>query len=125
MVILDFSKNNGLIPVIAQDYQTGEVLMLAFMNEEAWEKTQETGIAHYYSRTRKTLWKKGGSSGHIQKVKEIFVDCDNDTLLLKVEQIGAACHKGYRSCFYRKLENGRLKIMSKKAFNPKEVYKNE
>ncbi|CAD7777480.1 MAG TPA: phosphoribosyl-AMP cyclohydrolase [Candidatus Desulfofervidus auxilii] len=125
MVDLDFSKNNGLIPVIAQDYQTGEVLMLAFMNEEAWEKTQETGIAHYYSRTRKTLWKKGGSSGHIQKVKEIFVDCDNDTLLLKVEQIGAACHKGYRSCFYRKLENGRLKIMSKKAFNPKEVYKNE
>jgi len=85
MVDLDFSKNNGLIPVIAQDYQTGEVLMLAFMNEEAWEKTQETGIAHYYSRTRKTLWKKGGSSGHIQKVKEIFVDCDNDTLLLKVE----------------------------------------
>ncbi|CAD7781717.1 Phosphoribosyl-AMP cyclohydrolase [Candidatus Methanoperedenaceae archaeon GB50] len=125
MVDLDFSKNNGLIPVIAQDYQTGEVLMLAFMNEEAWEKTQETGIAHYYSRTRKTLWKKGGSSGHIQKVKEIFVDCDNDTLLLKVEQIGAACHKGYRSCFYRKLENGRLKIMSKKAFNPEEVYKNE
>ncbi|AMM42302.1 phosphoribosyl-AMP cyclohydrolase [Candidatus Desulfofervidus auxilii] len=125
MVDLDFSKNNGLIPVIAQDYQTGEVLMLAFMNEEAWEKTQGTGIAHYYSRTRKTLWKKGGSSGHIQKVKEIFVDCDNDTLLLKVEQIGAACHKGYRSCFYRKLENGRLKIMSKKAFNPKEVYKNE
>ncbi|CAD7782451.1 Phosphoribosyl-AMP cyclohydrolase [Candidatus Methanoperedenaceae archaeon GB37] len=125
MIDLDFSKNNGLIPVIAQDYQTGEVLMLAFMNEEAWEKTQETGIAHYYSRTRKTLWKKGGSSGHIQKVKEIFVDCDNDTLLLKVEQIGAACHKGYRSCFYRKLENGRLKIMSKKAFNPKEVYKNE
>ena len=125
MVDLDFSKNNGLIPVIAQDYQTGEVLMLAFMNEEAWEKTQETGIAHYYSRTRKTLWKKGGSSGHIQKVKEIFVDCDNDTLLLKVEQIGAACHKGYRSCFYRKLENGRLKIMSKKVFNPKEVYKNE
>jgi len=125
MVDLDFSKNNGLIPVIAQDYHTGEVLMLAFMNEEAWEKTQETGIAHYYSRTRKTLWKKGGSSGHIQKVKEIFVDCDNDTLLLKVEQIGAACHKGYRSCFYRKLENGRLKIMSKKVFNPKEVYKNE
>ena len=125
MVALDFSKNNGLIPAIAQDYQSGEVLMLAFMNEEAWVKTQETGLAHYYSRTRKTLWKKGSSSGHIQKVKEIFVDCDNDTLLLKVEQIGAACHKGYRSCFYRKLENSRLKIVSKRVFNPQEVYKNE
>ncbi|MDL1966755.1 MAG: phosphoribosyl-AMP cyclohydrolase [Candidatus Desulfofervidus auxilii] len=125
MVILDFSKNNGLIPTIAQDYQTGEVLMLAFMNEEAWEKTQETGLAHYYSRTRKTLWKKGGSSGHIQKVKEIFVDCDNDTLLLKVEQIGAACHKGYRSCFYRKVESNVLKVVRKKVFNPEEVYKNE
>ena len=123
MVALDFSKNNGLIPAIAQDYQSGEVLMLAFMNEEAWVKTQETGLAHYYSRTRKTLWKKGSSSGHIQKVKEIFVDCDNDTLLLKVEQIGAACHKGYRSCFYRKLENSKLKIVSKKVFNPQEVSK--
>jgi phosphoribosyl-AMP cyclohydrolase len=123
MVTLDFSKSNGLIPAIVQDYQTGEVLMLAFVNKKAWEKTQETRLAHYYSRTRKALWKKGSSSGHVQKIKEIYVDCDNDTLLFKVKQIGAACHKGYRSCFYRKVEDNTLKIVGEKIFNPEEVYK--
>ena len=124
MLTLNFDKLNGLVPAIVQDYKTGEVLMLAFMNEEAWQKTLETGLAHYYSRTRNTLWQKGSSSGHVQRVKEIYVDCDNDTVLLKVEQIGgAACHTGYRSCFYRKLENGELKVVGEKVFNPEEVYK--
>jgi phosphoribosyl-AMP cyclohydrolase len=124
MLKLNFDKLNGLVPAIVQDYKTGEVLMLAFMNEEAWQKTLETGLAHYYSRTRNTLWQKGSSSGHVQRVKEIYVDCDNDTVLLKVEQVGgAACHTGYRSCFYRKLENGELKVVGEKVFNPEEVYK--
>jgi phosphoribosyl-AMP cyclohydrolase len=122
---LDFNKGNGLIPAIVQDYYTGEVLMLAFMNRQAWEKTKSSGVAHYYSRTRKTLWRKGTSSGHFQKIKEIYVDCDNDTLLLKVEQIGAACHNGYRSCFYRKLEGNIFKIVGEKIFDPQEVYRNE
>ena len=124
MVKLNFSKLNGLIPAIVQDYQTGEILMLAFMNEEAWQKTLETGLAHYYSRTRQTLWQKGSSSGHVQRVKEIYVDCDEDTVLLKIEQVGgAACHTGYRSCFYRKVEGDALKIVGAKVFNPEEVYK--
>ncbi|MDL1956204.1 MAG: phosphoribosyl-AMP cyclohydrolase [Candidatus Desulfofervidus auxilii] len=123
MIKLDFEKMGGIIPAIVQDYKTNEVLMLAFMNEEAWERTLETGLAHYYSRTRKCLWQKGKSSGHIQKVKEIYVDCDKDTVLLKVEQIGAACHTGYRSCFYRKLEGNDLKIVAEKVFEPEEVYK--
>lgn len=123
MIKLDFEKMGGIIPAIVQDYKTNEVLMLAFMNEEAWERTLETGLAHYYSRTRKCLWQKGKSSGHVQKVKEIYVDCDKDTVLLKVEQIGAACHTGYRSCFYRKLEGNDLKIVAEKVFEPEEVYK--
>ncbi len=124
MIRLNFEKLNGLVPAIVQDYETGEVLMLAFMNEEAWQKTLETGLAHYYSRTRNTLWQKGSSSGNVQRVKEIYVDCDEDTILLKVEQVGnAACHTGYRSCFYRRLEDGKLKIVGKKIFNPEEVYK--
>ena len=124
MLTLNFDKLNGLVPAIVQDYKTGEVLMLAFMNKEAWQKTLETGLAHYYSRTRNTLWQKGSSSGHVQRVKEIYVDCDNDTVLLKVEQIGgAACHTGYRSCFYRKLENGELKVVGERIFSPEEVYK--
>ncbi|HFB83974.1 MAG TPA: phosphoribosyl-AMP cyclohydrolase, partial [Thermodesulfatator sp.] len=99
----DFNKMD-LIPVIAQDWETGEVLMLAYMNQEAWEKTLETGKVHYYSRSRQKLWLKGETSGHVQLVKEIRLDCDADTLLIKVEQIGgAACHKGYRSCFFRHL----------------------
>jgi len=122
MLTLNFDKLNGLVPAIVQDYKTGEVLMLAFMNKEAWQKTLETGLAHYYSRTRNTLWQKGSSSGHVQRVKEIYVDCDNDTVLLKVEQIGgAACHTGYRSCFYRKLENGELKVVGERIFSPKDL----
>ena len=121
---LDFKKAGGLIPVIAQDYATGEVLMLAYINEEAWTKTLETGKMTYFSRSRNKLWLKGESSGHVQLVKEIRVDCDSDTVLVKVEQLGgAACHEGYKSCFFRKVENGQLNIADKLVFDPKEVYK--
>ncbi len=126
MIEIDFDKMGGLAPAVVQDEKTGEVLMLAFMNKEAWEATLKTGKATYYSRTRNTLWVKGNTSGHVQRVKEIRIDCDNDTILLKVEQVGgAACHMGYRSCFYRRVENGALKTVGKKIFDPKEVYKNE
>ncbi|MFH2060586.1 MAG: phosphoribosyl-AMP cyclohydrolase [Pseudomonadota bacterium] len=124
MVKLDFKKTNGLIPAIAQDYKTGEVLMLAYMNEASFEETLKSGKATYYSRSRNTLWKKGETSGHMQEVKEIRVDCDNDTILLKVDQIGgAACHKGYKSCFFSRVENNDLKIVDSIIFDPKEVYK--
>ena len=124
MKLLDFKKTNGIVPVIVQDYNSKEVLMQAFMNEEAFEKTVETGKAVYFSRSRNKLWLKGEESGNFQKVKEILIDCDNDSVLLTVEQIGdAACHTGYRSCYYRKLEDGKLKIIGKKIFNPKRVYK--
>ncbi|MGB5155926.1 phosphoribosyl-AMP cyclohydrolase [Desulfobacterium sp. N47] len=124
MITLDFNKINGLVPAIVQDYKTGEVLMLAFMNRNAWEKTLETGKATYFSRSRQKLWVKGETSGNVQIVKEILVDCDEDTVLLKVEQIGnAACHTGYRSCFYRKVEDGSLSIFGEPIFNPDEVYK--
>jgi phosphoribosyl-AMP cyclohydrolase len=109
----------NLKPAIAQDYETGEVLMLAYMDEEALRLTRETGKAHYWSRSRGKLWKKGESSGHEQLVKEILIDCDEDTILLKVEQIGGACHTGYRSCFYRTI-NG--EIVGTKVFEPEEVY---
>jgi phosphoribosyl-AMP cyclohydrolase len=123
MIKLDFKKNNGLIPAVVQDHITGEVLMLAYMNEEAFTETLKTGKATYYSRSRKSLWIKGETSGHVQLVKEIRVDCDLDTLLLKVEQIGgAACHKGYRSCFFSKLEEQNLKITESIVFDPDEVY---
>ena len=102
---LDYSKLNGLVPVVVQEYGSGEVLMLAFMNKEAFEKTRDTGYAHYYSRSRNRLWKKGETSGHLQRVIEIYADCDSDTVLLKVEQIGGtACHTGARSCFFNKIE---------------------
>ena len=124
MIALNFEKMDGLIPAIAQDHQTGEVLMLAFMNREAWEETLKTGKATYYSRTRDTLWVKGLTSGHIQLVKEIRVDCDNDTVLLKVAQVGgAACHTGYASCFYQQVDGGRLVTVGEPVFDPKEVYK--
>jgi phosphoribosyl-AMP cyclohydrolase len=123
MIKLDFKKMNGLIPAIAQDSDTGEVLMMAYMNKESWELTLKTGIAHYWSRSRNKLWKKGESSGNIQKVNEIRVDCDDDTILLKVKQIGeAACHTGYKSCFFRVLRNGKLEENGKKIFDPKDVY---
>lgn len=124
MVTLDFKKLNGLIPAIAQDYKTGEVLMLGFMNNQAFNKTIKTNKATYFSRSRQTLWTKGETSGHVQIVKEIRVDCDSDTVLLKVEQCGgAACHKGYKSCFFSKFKDNDLKIVESKIFDPKEVYK--
>ena len=119
----DFEKCGGLIPAIAQDIETGEVLMLAFMNREAWEATLKTGKATYWSRTRQELWIKGQSSGHQQIVKEIRVDCDADTVLLKIKQLGgAACHTGHRSCFHKKVENGSVRIIGEPVFDPKEVY---
>jgi len=121
---LDFKKGNGLIPAIVQEYKTGVVLMLAYMNEQSFEETLKTAKATYYSRSRNTLWKKGETSGHVQHVKEIRVDCDNDTILLKVEQSGgAACHKGYESCFFSKVVNNELKIVESKIFDPEKVYK--
>lgn len=120
---LDFAKMGGLIPAIVQDAASGEVLMLAFMDLKAWEQTLQTGEAHYYSRSRKKLWRKGATSGHVQRVKEIYLDCDEDTVLLKVEQVGgAACHTGYRSCFYRRLDGGKWRSVGPRIFNPKEVY---
>ena len=124
MVELDFSKSDdGLIPVIAQDAETNEILMLAYMNEESWRRTLESGVATYWSRSRQKFWVKGESSGNIQKVKEILVDCDVDTVVLKVDQVGgAACHKGYRSCFYRKIEGDELVTVGERVFDPLEVY---
>ena len=101
---LDFEKFSGLLPVIAQEQASGKVLMLAYANLEAVRKTQETGYAHYWSRSRNTLWKKGESSGHVQQITEVLVDCDEDTLLYKVSQNGPACHTGKKSCFFRKLQ---------------------
>ncbi len=106
--ILKFDKN-GLIPVVVQDFYNNQVLMVAYANKEAVKKTLESGYAHYYSRSRKKLWKKGETSGHTQKVKQIFYDCDEDTLLIKVEQKGAACHTNHRSCFYREFYRGKTK----------------
>jgi phosphoribosyl-AMP cyclohydrolase len=124
MIPLDFEKCGGLIPTIVQEFNTGEVLMLAFMNEEAWQETIKTGRATYWSRTRQELWVKGKTSGHVQLVKEIRIDCDNDTVLLKVEQVGgAACHTGYRTCFFKKVEEGSVQEIGEKIFDPKEVYK--
>ena len=117
----DFSK--GLLPAIAQDYDSGEVLMLAYMNEDAWRKTLETGEAHYWSRSRKELWHKGGTSGNVQKVRSVRLDCDNDTILLLIEQIGgAACHTGKRSCFFRELKQGSVRECSPQVFDPQKVY---
>ncbi|MBP7603473.1 MAG: phosphoribosyl-AMP cyclohydrolase [Spirochaetes bacterium] len=123
MIELDFEKSGGLIPAIAQDYRTGEVLMMAFVNRESWELTLSTGIVHYWSRSRNKLWKKGESSGNVQKVMEIRVDCDNDCVLLKIDQIGeAACHTGFRSCFYRVVKGDSLVEDGVKVFDPETVY---
>jgi len=119
----DFSKSGGLIPAVAQDAETGEILMLAWMNREAWEATLKEGYAVYWSRSRNRLWKKGESSGNLQIVREILLDCDMDSVILKVEQIGlAACHTGRRSCFYNKVSNGEVTIISEPLFNPEDVY---
>ena len=125
MIELDFSKGNGLLPAIAQDYKSGRVLMLAYINQASWQKTLESGDAHYWSRSRRELWRKGGTSGNVQKIKEIYVDCDNDTVVFKVEQVGgAACHLGYESCFHKKVErDGEFTVIGEKIFDPEKVYK--
>jgi phosphoribosyl-AMP cyclohydrolase len=121
--MIDFDKAGGLVAAIAQDADTGEVLMIAWMNPEAWAETIRTGRAVYYSRSRKKLWRKGEESGHVQEVREVFVDCDADAVLLKVKQLGgAACHEGYKSCFFRKVEGDGLKVIAEKVFDPKAVY---
>jgi len=123
MVTIDFAKGNGIVPVIVQDYASGEVLMLAYMNRDAWEKTLSTGKVHYYSRSRNHLWLKGETSGHTQDVKAIYVDCDADTILVKVHQHGGACHKGYRSCFFRQRSGkGEWQVKGERVFDPDTVY---
>jgi len=119
----DFKKNDGLVPAIAQDKATGIVLMLAYMNEEAYDETLRTGRAVYFSRSRNKLWRKGEESGNFQNVAEIYLDCDADTILLKVEQIGgAACHEGYQSCFFRQITPEGVKVIGERIFDPKTVY---
>ena len=125
MAIADRLKldDKGLLGVIVQDCATREVLMFAHANPEAVEKTLSTGKAHYWSRSRKKLWLKGESSGHTQAVKEILIDCDGDCLIYRVEQKGGACHEGYRSCFFRRLEpSGEVEVVLKRVFDPKDVY---
>jgi phosphoribosyl-AMP cyclohydrolase len=123
MIKLNFNKSGGLVPVIVQDYKSGEILMLGYMNPDAFNATLSTGQATYYSRSRQTLWVKGETSGNKQLIREIRIDCDDDTVLLKVEQLGgAACHTGHRSCFYKKIEDGSIRITEKPIFDPKEVY---
>ncbi len=124
MIEIDFDKSgDGLIPAIVQEYITGTVLMLAYVNREAWEKTIATGSAHYWSRSRNEIWLKGESSGNLQVIKSILVDCDQDTIIYKVEQKGgAACHKGYPSCFYRKVQDGELVTIEQPVFDPDTVY---
>lgn len=120
----DFDKMGGLIPTITQDHDTGEVLMLAYMNPAAWDATLATGEATYFSRSRRTLWVKGKTSGNIQKVREVRLDCDDDTILLRVEQVGgAACHTGHRSCFYKRIApDGTATVIGEPVFDPEEVY---
>ena len=121
----DFSKNGGLLPAIAQDAATGEVLMVAWMNAEAYAETVRTGQAVYFSRSRGKLWRKGEESGHSQQVWAIYVDCDADTILLKVEQSGVACHEGYRSCFFRQATPQGLQVVAKRLVDPASVYQPE
>ncbi len=124
MVEIDFRKQGGLVPAIAQDADDGTVLMVAYMNEQAFNHTLETGKATYWSRSRNELWVKGESSGNVQLVSEVRVDCDADAILLKIDQKGgAACHEGYRSCFFRKIDNGELVTTDERVFDPNEVYK--
>jgi phosphoribosyl-AMP cyclohydrolase len=123
-VEIDFEKTGGIIPAIAQDAESGEVLMLAWMNREALEETRRTSRACYFSRSRNRLWRKGEESGHVQEVLGIFFDCDADTILLKVRQVGgAACHEGYKSCFFRKLDGDRVTVIGERVFDPQAVYK--
>ena len=124
MIEPNFAKGDGLVPAIVQDAETKEVLMMAYMNRESWEATLQTGKATYWSRSRQKLWLKGESSGHFQIIKDVFIDCDEDTILLQVKQLGeAACHTGHKSCFYRKLSGKDFVVVGEKIFNPEEVYK--
>lgn len=119
----DFAKGGGLLPVIAQEARTGEVLMMAYMNAESYAETLATGRAVYFSRSRNQLWRKGEQSGHVQRVVQVFLDCDADTILLKVEQVGgAACHAGFSSCFYREVTPEGLKVVGRRVFDPEKVY---
>ena len=117
-VQVDFAKGSGLVPVVVQELGTGDVLMVAYMNEAALEETVRTGRACYFSRSRNRLWRKGETSGHVQHVREIRVDCDADTILLKVEQVGAACHEGYHSCFFRTHSNGNWDVVAQRIAEP-------
>jgi phosphoribosyl-AMP cyclohydrolase len=125
MDILDKIKYdaNGLVAAVMQDYENGEVLMVAYMNSESLKTTLETGKAHFWSRSRQKFWMKGESSGHTQEIKEIFIDCDGDCILFKIKQNVAACHTGFRSCFYRKWDGGKLIETGEKLFNEDDVYK--
>ena len=121
--IPNFSTPESLLPAVVQDAESGEVLMLAYMNQQAWEETLRTGNAVFFSRSRQKLWLKGETSGNVQRVIETRIDCDADTILLRVEQIGgAACHEGYKSCFFRKLEGEEWVTTGERVFDPKEVY---
>ena len=124
---IDFQKSGGLVPAIIQDDRTGDVLMLGFMNSESLVETQRTGEVVFFSRSRNKLWKKGESSGHVLRVRELRVDCDADALLVRVETAGpGVCHEGYRSCFFRKLEpDGSAKIIAERTFAPEKVYGQE
>ena len=122
--VIDFDKVGGIVPVVTQDEGTGEVLMMAYMNHEAFAETLRTGRACYFSRSRNRLWRKGEESGNVQEVRAVYVDCDADTLLLKVRQVGgAACHEGYPSCFFRRVTDDELRIVGRRVFDPREVYK--
>lgn len=121
--VIDFDKAGGMVPVITQDAATGEVLMMAYMNHEAFAETLRTGRACYFSRSRNRLWRKGEESGNVQEVRDVYVDCDADTLLLKVRQVGgAACHEGYPSCFFRRVADDQLQVVARRAFDPRQVY---
>lgn len=119
----DFSRGDGLLPAIAQDIDNGEVLMLAWMNAESYAETVATGQAVYFSRSRNRLWRKGEESGHVQQVEEIFIDCDADTILLKVRQTGPACHEGYRSCFFRRRTTQGFELVAQRLADPGKIYK--
>ena len=121
--MIDFDKLGGMLPVIAQDDTTGDVLMMAYMNREAFDETLRTGRVCYFSRSRNRLWRKGEESGNVQELRGVYLDCDADTLLVKVHQVGgAACHEGYPSCFFRRVEDHQLKVIARRVFDPNEVY---
>lgn len=121
--IPNFADETMLLPAIAQDAKSGKVLMLAYMNAEAFSETMKSGVAVYYSRSRQRLWRKGESSGHTQKVKQVLVDCDADTILLMVEQTGVACHEGYDTCFFREVDGEEVKVVAERLLDPKDIYK--